>query len=192
MLLNFVASVIHDVTQDEAISSSRDLVGLATVFLCVVTANMLGILPFAFTVTSGLAAPFLFSLTVFFAYFFILVTKFRLNLFAGFLPAGTNLFIAPLIILIEVVSTIAKFASLGIRLFANMFAGHLLLKVFYSIAFQIVAGLTLFLALSEALVSFLLFAIIALEIMIAFLQSFVMLLLTVLYFKEAENFIYAH
>jgi len=108
------------------------------------------------------------------------------------LPAGTNLFIAPLIILIEVVSTIAKFASLGIRLFANMFAGHLLLKVFYSIAFQIVAGLTLFLALSEALVSFLLFAIIALEIMIAFLQSFVMLLLTVLYFKEAENFIYAH
>jgi F-type H+-transporting ATPase subunit a len=111
---------------------------------------------------------------------------------AGFLPAGTERAIGPLVILIEIVSNLAKFISLGVRLFANMFAGHLLLKVFYSICFQVTTAISLFFFLPEFFTTAFVFFIVSLEAMIALLQSFVFVLLSVLYLKEAENFILSH
>lgn len=123
---------------------------------------------------------------------FNIVYKNRLFSLAGFLPAGTSIFIAPLIIIIEIVSNFAKFISLGIRLFANMFAGHLLLKVFYSIGFQLFMYASFFTFFSELLVILFVIFITSLEIMIAALQAFVMLLLTVLYIRESESFVSGH
>jgi F-type H+-transporting ATPase subunit a len=188
-LCDFAYSIIKDIAQDDITFFSKNSLGLVTIFISLVVCNVVGLLPFSFTLTSSLAAPFFFSFAVFFVYFYILVSKYGLKMFAGFLPAGTNVYIAPILILIEVLSTAAKFISLGIRLFANMFAGHLLLKVFYSISFKILIGSTLFLLINNTVVTFFLIAIIALEFMIAFLQSFVLLLLSSLYFKEAEHFI---
>ena len=154
--------------------------------------NLAGILPLAFTFTSSLAVPFAASLTIFFVSFYTAVARGGLSAAAGFLPAGTERAIAPLVILIEVVSTFAKFISLGVRLFANMFAGHLLLKVFYSISFQLMASISFFLFLPEIFAVAFVFFVITLEVMIAFLQAFVFVLLSILYVKEAENFICAH
>jgi F-type H+-transporting ATPase subunit a len=191
-LLSFTRSVVNDIAQDDSIDFSRGILGFFTLFVCVLLSNLIGILPFGFTVTSSLAAPFLFSLAVMIIYFYTLIERFGLTLFAGFLPAGTNIFIAPLIVLIEIISTVAKFASLGIRLFANMFAGHLLLKVFYSISFIVFINASFIFMLSETVITLFLFFIVSLELMIALLQSFVILLLTVIYFKEAESFVNAH
>jgi len=73
-----------------------------------------------------------------------------------------------------------------------MFAGHLLLKVFYTIAFYIASSVTLFLGLAEIFVILFLLAITVMELMIAALQAFVMLLLIILYLRESEDFISAH
>lgn len=115
-----------------------------------------------------------------------------MSAFAAPLPAGTNIFIAPLILLIEVVSNLAKFISLGIRLFANMFAGHLLLKVFYCICFEVLRHFALFYAFSGIFVVFFIFFIVVLELLIAFLQAFVFSLLVILYLQEATNSINGH
>lgn len=105
---------------------------------------------------------------------------------------GTNLYISPLIVLIEVVSHLSKFVSLAVRLFANMFAGHLLLKAFYSFIFVLFvsAGLLNFFY-SVFVIGFTLF-IVGLEFLIAFLQAYVALLLIVLYISGVRMFSLGH
>ncbi len=112
--------------------------------------------------------------------------------FAGFLPAGTSKPIAPLIVVIELISTVAKFISLGVRLFANMFAGHLLLKAFYAVSFQVLVSLSLFYFFADIFIMLFLFFITSLEFMIACLQAFVMVLLAALYLNESDTFVNAH
>ena len=188
----FVGSVGVDVYAGGAFRFSRAWYNLSALFVGVLLANLLGILPFSFTLTSSLAAPFLFSLTMFYVCAATAAARSGLRSFAGFLPAGTERAIAPLVIIIELVSNTAKFISLGVRLFANMFAGHLLLKVFYSICFQVLAAVNFFIFFVEAAMLFFVVFIIFLEIMIAFLQAFVFVLLSILYLKEAESFISSH
>lgn len=189
---NFTLHTIKDVAGETALNMLLAWPVLASIFIVIIFSNLTGLLPFSYTLTGSLAAPFSISLALFFTYFYILLLNGGLRLFAGFLPAGTNIFIAPLIVLIEVISTIAKFISLAVRLFANMFAGHLLLKVFYTISFQMVVSATLFISLGNAAVLVFLGFITLLEMLIAFLQAFVLLLLAAIYLKEADSFINAH
>lgn len=189
---SFVSTLNKDINQENAASAGRNSINLTTIFVCVLIFNMAGIAPLSYTFTSSVTAPFFFSTIIFFVCVYQLVTKNRISLMAGFLPTGTSLAIVPLIVSIEFISNIAKFISLGIRLFANMFAGHLLLKVFYSISFQIVSTLVAFTAFAQAVAFIFIVFITLLELMIAFLQAFVMLLLSVLYIKEAEGFIQGH
>lgn len=189
---DFSLTTIKDVAGDSSTSLLLAWPILAAIFVLVASTNLIGLLPFSYTLTSSLAAPFFISLTIFFTYNYILIKNGGIGFFAGFLPAGTNIFIAPLIIIIEVISTIAKFISLGVRLFANMFAGHLLLKVFYTISFQMINSLSLFFLLGHGFVASFLIFITLLETLIALLQAFVLLLLAIIYLKEAETFINAH
>lgn len=188
-LIAFVGEVGKDINQNYSIYFGRMWINLSVVFICVLIGNLLGVVPFAFTFTSSLAVPFLFSLLIFFVCFYIIVTSGGLKGLAGLLPAGTSASIAPLIVLIEFVSNFAKFISLGVRLFANMFAGHLLLKVFYSICYQLALQASVFAILTNSLIFLFVIFITSLELMIALLQAFVMLLLSILYIKEAVNFI---
>jgi F-type H+-transporting ATPase subunit a len=153
---------------------------------------MCGLLPFALTLTSSLVGPFFISLVLFFGCFYILSLQRRIFSLAGFLPAGSDLFVAPLLSTVEVISYAAKFISLAVRLFANMFAGHLLLKVFYTICYQLVLIFSSFFVFVEICSFSFASSITVLEIMIAVLQAFVMLLLSALYFKEAYSFIASH
>lgn len=193
LLIAFVAGTIRDLTQDLAAYFLRALLFMSSIALIVLFYNLAGVLPLAFTVTSTIAAPAFLAVVVFFACLFILVLKFGFSLFGGLLPQGTNAAIAPLIVLIEIVSNVAKFFSLAVRLFANMFAGHLLLKVFYVILYDSALSQTTGAASAITFGTlFLVFFVSLLELMIAALQAFVFLLLVTLYVREMEFFIIAH
>lgn len=121
-----------------------------------------------------------------------MVFRFGFSSFAGLVPAGDRNAITPLVAAIELISNFAKFISLGVRLFANMFAGHLLLKVLYSAVFLVVsAGSILSAGLAFLVILFTVF-IVVLETMIAFLQAYVFLLLTTIYIKDIKLFVSAH
>lgn len=121
-----------------------------------------------------------------------MLIRYGFQAFAGLVPAGDRNAITPLVAAIELISNFAKFISLGVRLFANMFAGHLLLKVLYSAVFLVVtAGSVLSFCLAIFVVAFTLF-IVVLESMIAFLQAYVFLLLTTIYIRDIKQFVSAH
>jgi F-type H+-transporting ATPase subunit a len=103
-------------------------------FLFILIANLIGIFTFSYTITSLLVVPFFLSFINFVFTGILMLRKYGLVVLAGFLPSGTNLIIAPLLIIIEGISYFIKLISLAVRLFANMFAGHILIKVLLSLA----------------------------------------------------------
>jgi F-type H+-transporting ATPase subunit a len=148
--------------------------------------NMLGLLPYAFTYTSHIAVTFTLAAIV-----FVLITVVALALhgkkfFGYFFPEGAPLWLAPIIIPVEVVSYLSRPISLSIRLFANMVAGHVMLKVFATFI-VLLGGLgavgpfvaVLPLTVNVALVGF--------EILVAFLQAYVFAILTSIYLHDAVH-----
>jgi F-type H+-transporting ATPase subunit a len=155
-----------------------------TLFMFVLFGNMLGLLPYAFTYTSHIAVTFTLAAIV-----FVLITVVALALhgkkfFGYFFPEGAPLWLAPIIIPVEVVSYLSRPISLSIRLFANMVAGHVMLKVFATFI-VLLGGLgavgpfvaVLPLTVNVALVGF--------EILVAFLQAYVFTMLTCIYLNDA-------
>ena len=108
----------------------------------------------------------------------------RLKFFSYFVPSGTPLALVPLLVLIEMVSYLARAFSLGIRLFANVVAGHTLMKILASFLYQMFsAGLIMFIV---TLIPFVLFlAIMGLELAVSFIQAYVFSILTCSYIKDA-------
>jgi ATP synthase subunit 6 len=192
LIKEFVWGIGLDVNQDNVLLFMNAWIIFVTIFIVVLFSNMCGLLPFALTLTSSLVGPFFISIALFFSCFYILLLQRRTSSLAGFLPTGSDLFVAPLLSTVEVISYAAKFISLAVRLFANMFAGHLLLKVFYTICYQVILVLSSFFVFIEICSFSFASSITVLEIMIAVLQAFVMLLLSALYFKEAHSFIVSH
>jgi F-type H+-transporting ATPase subunit a len=157
-----------------------------TLFMFVLFGNMLGLLPYAFTYTSHIAVTFTLAAIV-----FVLITVVALALhgkkfFGYFFPEGAPLWLAPIIIPVEVVSYLSRPISLSIRLFANMVAGHVMLKVFATFI-VLLGGLgavgpfvaVLPLTVNVALVGF--------EILVAFLQAYVFAILTSIYLHDAVH-----
>lgn len=157
-----------------------------TLFMFILFGNMLGLFPYAFTYTSHIAMTFVMALIV-----FILITAVAIALhgkkFLGyFFPEGAPLWLAPIIIPVEIVSYLSRPISLSIRLFANMVAGHVMLKVFATFVVML-AGLgtvgpfiaVMPLAINVALVGF--------EVLVAFLQAYVFAILTCIYLHDAVH-----
>lgn len=145
--------------------------------------NMLGMIPYSFTVTSHIAFTFSLSLSIFVGINIIGLKTHGLNFFSLFLPRNVPLIIVPLLITIEFLSYIVKVFTLAIRLFANMTSGHTLLKI--------IAGFAWTMLLSGGLLSILhiiplglLFILIGLELAIAILQAYVFTLLTCIYLND--------
>lgn len=157
-----------------------------TLFMFVLFGNMLGLLPYAFTFTSHIAVTLALAMIV-----FVLITVVALVLhgrkfFGYFFPEGAPLALAPIIIPVEVVSYLSRPVSLSIRLFANMVAGHVMLKVFATFV-VLLGGLgavgpfvaVLPLGVNIALVGF--------EVLVAFLQAYVFAILTSIYLHDAVH-----
>ena len=148
-----------------------------TIFMFVLFGNFLGMLPYSFTFTSHIAVTLTMALVIFLLVTVIAFMKHGMHFFSFFLPAGVPIFLAPLMISIEVISYFTRPFSLSIRLFANMMAGHTLLKVVGGFVFPLgllgivpVAGLV---------------AITGLEFLIAFLQAYIFTILTCIYINDA-------
>jgi F-type H+-transporting ATPase subunit a len=157
-----------------------------TLFTFVLFGNLIGLFPYAFTFTSHIAVTFALAFIV-----FVLITVVALVLhgrkfFGYFFPEGAPLWLAPIIIPVEIVSYLSRPVSLAIRLFANMVAGHVMLKVFATFI-VLLGGLgaigpfvaILPLAVNVALVGF--------EILVALLQAYVFAILTSIYLHDAVH-----
>jgi len=160
---------------------------LVFIFLIIAMLNLVGMIPYAFTVTSHIVVTFTLSFTLFIGINIRAILDKQLEFMALFLPSGAPFVIAPFLIIIELISYIARVFSLAIRLFANMMAGHTLLKILIGFAFTIGAqSLTnnWFLLVVAVIPFLLVFVITFLEVAIALLQGYVFTVLMALYIKD--------
>lgn len=157
-----------------------------SVFFIIVCLNLIGLVPYSFTLTSHLIVTFALALFIFVAFNIICIRTHGLAFFSLFLPSGTSFALALLLVPIEVISYVFKPVSLSIRLFANMMAGHTLLKVIAGFAWTLGAcsGILFFIHYVPLLILFPLFG---LELGVALIQSFVFVILLCIYLNDAIN-----
>lgn len=151
-------------------------------FIIVIIANLLGMLPYGFTVTAHLSVTFFLALSYNLGFFLLGLDLHEWSFFKLFIPAGTPSLLLPLIVAIEVVSYLIRTFSLSIRLFANMMAGHCLLFVISSFVFNIVNAFT---SVAVAPFAVIYFGVFVLEFFIAFLQAYVFVILLCIYLNDA-------
>lgn len=171
----FIANLVRDTVGNEG---RTYFPFIFSVFMFVLFGNMWGMIPYSFTFTSHIIVTFAMALVIFIGVTIIAIIKHKMRFFSFFMPPGVPIYMAPLLIPIEIISYLSRPISLSVRLFANMLAGHTLLKVFagFVVSLGILAG-WLPLAFIVALTG--------LEIVIAFLQAFVFAILTCLYLNDA-------
>lgn len=156
-----------------------------SVFTFILFGNLLGMIPGIFTFTSHIIVTFCLALVVFVFVTMLGFVKHGLHFFSLFMPHGVPMFMAPILVPIELISYFSRPISLSVRLFANMMAGHTMLKVFAGFAVMLGGSLggvgyaagMLPVIINVALVGF--------EIMVAFLQAYVFAMLTCLYIRDA-------
>jgi F-type H+-transporting ATPase subunit a len=157
-----------------------------TLFMFILFGNMLGMLPYAFTFTSHIAVTFTLALVVFILVTAVALAIHGLHFFSYFFPEGAPKALAPLIIPIEVISYLSRVVSLSVRLFANMVAGHVMLKVFAT--FVVMMGSAGVLGLLGALAPLAInVALVGFEFLVAFLQAYVFAVLTCIYLHDAVH-----
>ena len=157
-----------------------------SLFMFVLFGNLLGMLPYAFTFTSHIAVTFALAMIVFVLITVVALSIHGMHFFSYFFPEGAPKVLAPLIIPIEVISYLSRPVSLSVRLFANMVAGHVMLKVFATFVVLMgsagavgIFGAAAPLAVNVALVGF--------EFLVAFLQAYVFAILTSIYLHDAVH-----
>lgn len=156
-----------------------------SLFTFVLVLNLLGMIPGFFTVTSHIAVTAALAVLVILVVIIYGIYKNGLKFFKLFWPSGVPLFIMPLITLIEILSFLSRPLSLSVRLFANMLAGHITLKVFASFIGLLATSLGVVGWLMGILPFGMLIALTALEFLVAFLQAYVFTILTCLYLNDA-------
>ena len=171
---NFVAQLLNDTVGNEG---RKYFPIVFTLFMFVLIGNMIGMVPYSFTFTSHIIVTFALAMMIFIGVTVLAFMKHGMRFFSFFYIPGLPWFMLPLLIPIEVISYLSRPISLSVRLFANMLAGHTLLKVFAG--FVVSLGVAGFLPLAFIV------ALTGLEILIAFLQAYVFAILTCLYINDA-------
>jgi F-type H+-transporting ATPase subunit a len=181
MLYEFVANTLKSAAGKEGMQFFPLVFSL---FLFVLTANFMGMIPGSFTVTSHIIVTFALAMIVFLAVIGIGLAKHGTHFFGLFVPSGAPMWLMPFLVVIEVISFLSRPISLSMRLFANMLAGHIALKVFAGFVVSLgalgiggILGATLPLGMIVALT--------ALEFLVAFLQAYVFTILTCVYLNDA-------
>ena len=150
-----------------------------TLFTFLLFGNMLGMLPYSFTFTSHIIVTFVLAMFVFLLVTLLGIFIHGFKFFGLFVPKGVPMIMLPLMIPIEIISYLSRPISLSVRLFANMMAGHTMLKIFAGF----IVPLGIF-GIAPLMVDV---ALTALEVLIAFLQAYVFTILTCLYLNESIN-----
>ncbi len=170
----FIANMVRDNVGSEG---RRFFPFVFTLFMFILFGNMLGMLPYGFTFTSHIIVTFTLAIVVFVGVTVLGFVKHGIGFLKFFAPSGVPIFIMPLLIPIEIISYLSRPISLSVRLFANMLAGHTLLKVF--------GGFVIALGVAGVVPFAFLVALMGLELLIAFLQAYVFAILTCLYINDA-------
>jgi F-type H+-transporting ATPase subunit a len=155
-----------------------------TLFVFLLFGNLLGLIPYSYTFTSQIVVTFVMAAFVFLALTVLALFKHGLHFFSFFVPAGAPKALIPFLIIIEVISYFVRPVSLSVRLFANMLAGHTMLKVFAGLAVMIsgVGGA----AMAGSVFPFIaLIGLTGLEVLVAVLQAYVFTILTCMYLNDA-------
>lgn len=164
----------------------RDTVGNAgrayfpfifTLFVFILAANLLGMVPYSFTTTSHIAVTFFMAIVIFLGVTTIAFIKHGLKFFGFFLPHGTPMLLAPLMIFIEIFSYLIRPVTLSVRLAANMMAGHILLKV--------IAGFVISMGALGVLPVGFMVLLVGFEIFVAVLQAYIFTVLACVYLNDA-------
>jgi len=173
----FIAKMINDTAGS---SAKAFFPFIFTLFMFVLFCNMIGMIPYSFTVTSHIIVTFMLAMIVFIGVTVIGFIKHGAKYLELFVPKGVPIALLPLIVIIEIISYLSRPVSSSVRLFANMMAGHTMLKVFggFVISLGLLGG---WLPLSFSV------ALTGLEILIAFLQAYVFAILTCIYLNDALN-----
>ena len=177
MLYNFISKMISDTAGKKAKPYFPFIFSL---FIFILVCNMVGMLPYSFTVTSHIIVTLTFAIFIFIG---VTILGFIIHGFKYlkiFVPSGVPLILLPIISIIEIISYLRSPVSLSVRLFANMMAGHTMLKVFggFVVSLGLIGG---WLPLSFSV------ALTGLEILVAFLQAYVFAILTCIYLNDALN-----
>jgi F-type H+-transporting ATPase subunit a len=178
----FVANMIRSTAGEDGMKFFALVYSL---FMFVLVSNLIGIIPYTFTVASHIIVTAAFALLVFFTVLAYGFYKNGLKFFKIFVPPGVPIYILPLVIAIEIISFLSRPLSHSVRLFANMLAGHITLKIF--------AGFVALLGTSLGAIGWiggivplaLTVALTALELLVAFLQAYVFAILTCIYLNDA-------
>src|SRR5216684_3154078 len=162
--------------------------GFYSLFFFILIVNLTGNIPYSYTITTSVIVTIGLSFTILTGVTILGLYLHKLNFFSYFVPSGTPLALVPLLVVIETVSYLARALSLGIRLFANMVAGHSLLKILSTFLYQMFSSSYIFALLT--LLPFALFlALCGLEVAVSIIQAYVFVLLVMSYIKDA---IYLH
>ncbi len=183
MLYEFVEGVVIGQVGHEG---RRYFPFVFALFSFVLVGNLLGLLPYAFTYTSHIAVTFGLAAIVFLTTTIVAIAIHGRKFFGYFFPEGAPIWLAPILIPVEIVSYLSRPVSLSVRLFANMLAGHVMLKIFATFVVLLgslgavgFVGAAVPLAVNVALVGF--------ELLVAFLQAYVFAILASVYLHDAVH-----
>jgi F-type H+-transporting ATPase subunit a len=155
-----------------------------SIFMFVAVSNIIGVIPYNFTVASHLIVTAALAVMVFLTVLIYGLYKNGLKFFKIFVPSGVPIFVMPIVVPIEILSFFLRPVSHSVRLFANMLAGHIALAVFASFI-PLLAGLGFLGYFGAVLPLGMVIALSALELLVAFLQAYVFTILTVIYINDA-------
>jgi len=181
LMYEFVVSLVHEQVGEKG---KQYFPMIFTLFAFLLCSNLIGMVPYSFTTTSHFVVTFGLSVSIFIGVTIIGFQMHGLHFFSFLLPPGAPLALAPFLVVIELVSYVFRAISLGVRLFANMMAGHTLVKILSGFAWSMLSlGGVLKLAASIPFV--VVFALMFLEVGVACLQAYVFTILTCIYLNDA-------
>lgn len=169
--------------QVQVLSSYRFFPFFFSFFCFVLFSNLLGLMPYSFTITTQLVVNFTLAFSIFFGLTLFGFWFHGLNFIKFFIPSGVPVFLIPVLFLIELVSYCIRPLSLSARLFANLLAGHTLLNILSSFGLIILKNYPILFIIPFIFIFF----IIVLEFCIAFIQAYVFLLLSLIYLGDIYN-----
>ncbi len=174
---NFIKNMVDDNIGDRG---KRYVPIIFTMFMFLLFANLLGMLPYGFTTTSHVAVTFIFAGSIFIAITAIGFMKHGFKYCKLFFPEGAPLIFAPILIPLEILAYLVRPITLSLRLFLNMTAGHIMLKVFAGFSVMLGAGFAFLPALFNVVL-------IGFEFFVACLQAYIFTILICIYLNDALN-----
>ena len=181
MAYEFIAGMLRSATGEKGM---RFFPMVFCLFIFILICNLVGLLPYSFTVTSHIIVTGTLALAVFLTVIVVGVWEHGFGFFKLFVPSGVPIVILPLVVAIEVISFFTRPLSHSVRLFANMLAGHITLNVFASFIVMLLGAGAAVKALA-VLPFAMTIGLYALELLVAFLQAYVFAMLTCMYLNDA-------